>query len=132
MPTYQSAYRPNCSCETTFVKLMNDLLWTMEHQNVSTGVDLSATFDMVDHNILLNVLENMFGVSDKVLEWFNTYPRPRSCKIKVEEDLSEEQVLTFLVPQGSAAGPTLYLCCASMMREEIWDSISIYRFADDH
>ena len=72
------------------------------------------------------------GVSDKALEWFNTYLRPRSCKIEVEEDLFEEQVLTFSVPQGSAADPTLYLCCVSTMREEIWDSISIYGFADDH
>ena len=87
---------------------------------------------MVDHDILLNVLENKFGVSDKTLEWQNTYLRPRSCKIEVEEDLSEEQVLTFLVPEGSAAGPTLYLCYVSTMREEILDSISIYGFADDH
>ena len=64
----------------------------MEHQRVSAlvAIDLSAAFDTVDHDILLNVLENRFGVSDKALEWFNTYLRPRSCKIKVEEDLSEE------------------------------------------
>ena len=32
----------------------------------------------------------------------------------------------------SAAGPTLRLCYVSTMREEIPDSISIYRFDDDH
>ena len=42
------------------------------------------------------------------------------------------QVLIFPVPQGSAAGPILYLCYASTMRKDIPDSISIYGFADDH
>ena len=64
----------------------------MEHQRVPAlvAIDLSATFDTVDHDILLDVLENKFEVSDKALEWFNTHLRPRSCRIKMKEDLSEE------------------------------------------
>ena len=30
LPTYQSAYRKNYSCETALVKLFDDLLWSME------------------------------------------------------------------------------------------------------
>ena len=32
MPDYQSAYRSNCSCETSLVKLVNDILWDFENQ----------------------------------------------------------------------------------------------------
>ena len=31
MPDYQSAYRKFYSCETVLVKLVNDILWAMEH-----------------------------------------------------------------------------------------------------
>ena len=51
LPTYQSAYRKNYSCETALVKLFDDLLWSMERQKVNllVAINLSAAFDMVDH-----------------------------------------------------------------------------------
>ena len=38
-------------------------------------VDVSAAFDTVDHDILMEVLSARFGVSRKVLHWFETYIR---------------------------------------------------------
>ena len=64
IPSYQSAYRPMHSCETALVKLVNDSLWTMESKEISAMVliDLSAAFDTVDHELLLQVLSHRFGV----------------------------------------------------------------------
>ena len=41
-----------------FVKLVNGLLWAMENQKVTSVVilDLSATFNTIDHELLLQVL----------------------------------------------------------------------------
>ena len=66
---------------------MNDLLWNMEKQCVTplVAIDLSAAFDTVDHPILLSVLEKRFGICDKVLAWFDTYLKPRSLKVCVNE-----------------------------------------------
>ena len=59
MPDYQSAYHTNYSIKTSLVRLTNDLLCGMEHQEVMTltALDLSAAFDTVDHQILLEVLK---------------------------------------------------------------------------
>ena len=53
LPEYQSTYRKDHSCETSLVKLVNDILWGMENQLVTALVilDLSTAFDTVDHDI---------------------------------------------------------------------------------
>ena len=60
MPDYQSASQNGYSCKTAIIRLMNDILWAMEYQNVTAvmALDLLAAFDTVDHEILSNVLEN--------------------------------------------------------------------------
>ena len=59
LPEYQSTYRKEHSCETSLVKLVNDILWGMENQLITSVVilDLSAALDIVDHDLLLDVLE---------------------------------------------------------------------------
>ena len=90
MPSYQSAYREHHSCETALVRLTNDLLWNMEMQWVTAlvAIDLSAAFNTVDHTVLLKVLQQHFGVNDKVLNWMDTYLRPRSFKVNIGNDYS--------------------------------------------
>ena len=52
-------YRKHHSCETSLVKLVNDMIWCMQNQSVTAVVILylSAVFDTVDHDLLLEVLE---------------------------------------------------------------------------
>ena len=70
MSDYHSAYRANFSCETTLLKLTNNLLWVMEHQEVTplAAIDLSAAFDTIDHDLLLSILSKKFGVVDNALK----------------------------------------------------------------
>ena len=57
-------------CETAVTRLVNDILWAMENQNVAalSAIDLSAAFDTVDHNILLEVLKVKFRISSTALD----------------------------------------------------------------
>ena len=70
-PEYQSAYRKCHSCETSLLKLVNDTLWAMENRQITAMLimDLSATFDTVDHDVLLDVLHRKFDVISTVLKW---------------------------------------------------------------
>ena len=67
----ESAYRKHHSTETSLVKLTNDALWAMENQSVTAVaiLDLSAAFDTVVHELLLEILNKKFGRSDTALAW---------------------------------------------------------------
>ena len=121
MIDYQSAYRGNQSCETAIVKLVNDSLWAMENKYVTAmiTIDLSAAFDTVDHDILLNTMFYKFGISGNAIEWVNSYLRPRSCKVNIKNSYSTERQLNFSVPQGSVAGPVLYHAYASTLEDVV-------------
>ena len=75
IPDYQSAYRKNFSCETSIIKAVNDVLWNFENQEVCAMcmTDLSAAFDMLEHQILLQVLQSRIRVSGSALAWFESY-----------------------------------------------------------
>ena len=82
LPDFQSAYRQNYSMVTTLLKMFNNILWGMENQEITTAVtlDLSAAFDMVNHDVLVTVLKNHFGIEGKAIKWFENYFRPRYLK----------------------------------------------------
>ena len=134
MPSYQSAYGQYHSCKTSLVKLTNDILWSMEEQNIKAvlALDLSAAFDMVDHDILLQVLKNQYGIGGKALNWYDSYLHPRSCMVQVKGSTSTLQSLEFSVPQGSCGCPILYSTYASTLRLVVSPPLNLNGFADDH
>ena len=58
IPDFQSAYSENYSTETSLIRMCNDTSWSMEKQQITMMVtlDLSAAFDTVDHNTLINIM----------------------------------------------------------------------------
>ena len=69
---YQSGYRKHHSTETAVLNITNDILSKKDsHQATAlVSIDLSAAFDLVDHDVLVKRLDNYFGFSATVLDWF--------------------------------------------------------------
>jgi len=76
LPSTQSDFRRGRSTETTaIIHVLSDLLDAVDRDDTAMLVllDLSATFDTVDHGILLERLRVTFGVDDLALDWFRSY-----------------------------------------------------------
>ena len=67
-----------------YLKVKTDILNSMDKQKVTCLIplDLSAAFDMVSYDLLLNCLRYRFGVQGQVLEWIHSYLASRTQKVK--------------------------------------------------
>ena len=103
----QSAYRTLHSTETALACVHNDILRALDDQKavLLLMLDLSAAFDTVDHEIMLERLRDDFGVSGYVYAWYKSYLANRSCQVSVSGKYSKVFHLRYGLPQGSVTGP---------------------------
>ena len=89
MPDFQSAYRKHHCTESALVKVLSDILDAADsHQVTLLGLlDLSATFDTVNHDILLVRLETSFGIGGSVLAWLKSFLSDRQQAVSLNLSL---------------------------------------------
>ena len=63
LPDFQSAYQEHNSTESSLIMLTDDILWSMERQQMTAIaiLDLSVAFDTIDLEILLQILKQNLG-----------------------------------------------------------------------
>ena len=107
----QSGYRPHHSCETLLVRMTDDINREIQAGKIVIVVllDLSAAFDTIDHEILLEKLQKDYGINGKASEWMQSYLQSRSFCVKIGDTFSPLLELLFGVPQGSLLGPILFI-----------------------
>ena len=128
-PKNQSAYRQFHSTETALCKIHNDLVTNACSGKASLLVllDLSAAFDIVDHDVLL---ADLFSCGIPSL--LKSYLTNRFQRTSVGASLSEPVHLQFGVPQGSVLGPilfTLYTSSLATLLEA--HNVAYHFYADD-
>ena len=102
---YQSAYRHH-STESAILNMFDNVLQRLSkhrpHQFLL--LDLSAAFDTIDHEILIQRLIDI-GLCKMALQWLISLIKNRTFSIKIGNSLSNPARLTSGVPQGSVLGP---------------------------
>ena len=106
LPSRQSSYRVNHSTETAAVSSHNNIVRAIDDGKVSLMVllDLSAAFDTVNHDTLIQVLEDRFRVNGATLEWFKSYLTDRTQTFQVGSETSGTHHVTCGLPKGSVLG----------------------------
>ena len=62
LPDFHSVYSSDYSTAISLITITNNILWAVENQRAMIMIllDLSPAFDMVDHNILINILKEHY------------------------------------------------------------------------
>ncbi len=99
---------PSDCTETALIRVTNDLLLLSDFgcNCLLVLLDLSAAFDTIDLNIILNRLEKCVGISGSALAWFKS---DHHQFVAVNEEESYRSQVQYGVPQGAVLGPLLFL-----------------------
>ena len=131
----QSGYKSDHSCETVLLRILNDVLVSLDSGicSVLLLLDLSAAFDTVDHDILLSILRGEIGITGTVLAWFTSFLSGRTQSTKVGDSHSERRNMSYGVPQGSVLGPVLFnIYVRNFIRTLEQAGFTVHGYADDH
>ncbi len=94
--------------------------------------DFNPAFETVDHNILLQRLENWVGLSGTVQKWFRSYLEGRGYYVSIGEHKSQWTSMTCGVPQGSILALLLFslymLPLSQIMRK---NQLAYFSYTDD-
>ena len=132
----QHGYKRCHSTETLLLKIANDLFLACDKMipTLLMLLDLSAAFDTVDHEKMLSILKNRFGIRGTALNWFRSFLVGRSQRVKINDSFSNSECVDYGVPQGSILGPKLFNMYAQSFASVMGSCIkvSVEGYADDH
>ena len=106
----QFGFRTNFSTNLAACSVYDEIVNEIDQNLYNCGIflDLSKAFDTVNHNILVNKLENYFGFKGRALELMKSYLTNRFQYTKIGNSKSKLLPIECGVPQGSSLGPLLF------------------------
>ena len=133
VPSLQSAYRKHHSVESALCRIHNDLVLSVCEGKPCLLVllDLSAAFDTIDHELLL---EDMYavGVREDAQAFLKSYLLGRFQKVNIDGAMSDAVPLQYGVPQGSLLGPVLFtIYTSSLASLLVAHGVKYHFYADD-
>ena len=98
------------STELASIELIDRITQDLDKGKIPIFIflDLSKTFDTLDHVILLQKL-NYYGIKSVELKLFKDYLQNRTQYVSYDKTNSDMYLISTGVPQGSILGPLLFL-----------------------
>ena len=123
-------FRKNRSTMTALVQMYDRWICGANNSMINGVVllDLSAAFDLVDSNILLNKLK-VYGMNEDFIDWVSSYMTNRKQAVWVNHVYSDLLNVRVGVPQGSILGPLLFIVFANDLPYSVTCELDSY--ADD-
>ena len=103
---FMTNFSTNLAACSVYDEIVNEIDQNL--YNCGIFLDLSKAFDTVNHNILVNKLENYFGFRGRALELIKSYLTNRFQYTKIGNSKSKLLPIECGVPQGSSLGPLLF------------------------
>ena len=116
------AYRSGHNTTTALIQLYDGWVESVQEGKLA-GVcflDMSAAFDIVDHQLLLKKLE-LYGFNQDMLGWTSSYLADRHQAVSIDGCISRLKLVEHGVPQGSILGPLLYTLFTKELPETVHD-----------
>ena len=86
---FQPGFKTLHSTESALLRVFNVFLATDSgHCAILVLLELTAAFDTVDHDILIDRLEQWVGIRGLVLEWFRSYLSHRTFCVSLGDSVS--------------------------------------------
>jgi hypothetical protein len=114
--------------------MLSDILKAVNSEDVARLVllDQSASFDTVDHDILLRRLNTSYAINVTAIQWYRSYLTGRSQYVRRGPVKSFIVRLVCGVPQGSVLKPDMFVLYAADLIHLIErHSLHLHIYADD-
>ena len=113
---------------------MSDLFSSVDNERISllALLDVSAAFDTVDHDILLDRLSISFGITGSAFDWMRSFIAGRTQIVHYCGSVSQCAVVRSGVAQGSVLGPLLHVLYTADIQKVVESlGFGVHLYADD-
>ena len=106
----QFAYKTHHNTETMMLGVTDEVLRGFDENQATVIIflDLSAAFDTIDVDKLLEIMKEEIGLDGVVLKWFRSFLEERTQRVKIDNEYSESLQVPCGAPQGSVLGPKIF------------------------